>query len=160
MFRAKWSQYWWHICKNISRNTAVPLHPWCSQSRLSKFYLKTRGKIRWLLHQETNTCRGRIVVPFWMKFLASKLFFFYFFFFHFMYNLFLNPALRTTPITVIMRSEAWRVFARSNTGVVGSSPNLVMDVCVCLFCVCVVMCIKASRRAAPRPRSPTDCVLE
>jgi hypothetical protein len=31
------------------------------------------------------------------------------------------------------------VFARSNTGIVGSNPTQVMDVCVCLFCVCVVL---------------------
>jgi hypothetical protein len=34
------------------------------------------------------------------------------------------------PITVASRSEAWTVFARSNTGVVRSNPNRDMDVCV------------------------------
>jgi hypothetical protein len=35
-------------------------------------------------------------------------------------------------------SKAWTVFARSNTGVVGSNPTRVMDVCVysVLSCVC------------------------
>jgi hypothetical protein len=39
------------------------------------------------------------------------------------------------------RSKAWTVFARSNTGIVGSNPTQGMDVCVRLFCVCVVMCV-------------------
>jgi hypothetical protein len=34
--------------------------------------VKTHRKIRWLLHQETNTCRGRTVIPPEIKFLASK----------------------------------------------------------------------------------------
>jgi hypothetical protein len=41
-------------------------------------------------------------------------------------------------ITVAARSTALTVFARSNTGVVGSNPARGMDVCVLLFCVCVV----------------------
>jgi hypothetical protein len=31
--------------------------------------------------------------------------------------------------------------ARSNTGIVGSNPTQGMDVCVRLFCVCVVLCV-------------------
>jgi hypothetical protein len=46
-----------------------------------------------------------------------------------------------TPITVAARSKAWTVFARSNTGIVGSNPTRGMDVCVRLFCVCVVLCV-------------------
>jgi hypothetical protein len=47
-----------------------------------------------------------------------------------------------TPITVAARSKAWIVFARSNAGIVGSNPAQGMDVCsVCLFCVCVVLCV-------------------
>jgi hypothetical protein len=39
-------------------------------------------------------------------------------------------------------SDARTVFSRSNTGiVVGSNPTRVMDVCVCLFRVCVVLCV-------------------
>jgi hypothetical protein len=45
------------------------------------------------------------------------------------------------PITVAVRSKAWTVFARSNTGIVGSNPTQGMDVCVLLFCVRVVLCI-------------------
>jgi hypothetical protein len=45
------------------------------------------------------------------------------------------------PSTVATRSKAWTVFARSNTGIVGTNPTRVMDVCVCLFCVCVVLCV-------------------
>jgi hypothetical protein len=44
------------------------------------------------------------------------------------------------PITVAARSKAWTVFARSNTGIVGSNPTRDTDVCVRLFCVCVVLC--------------------
>jgi hypothetical protein len=44
-------------------------------------------------------------------------------------------------ITVAARSKAWTVFARSNTGVVGSNDTRDMDVCVRLFCVCVVLCV-------------------
>jgi hypothetical protein len=33
------------------------------------------------------------------------------------------------------RSFEWTVFARSNTGIVGSSPTRGMDVCVRFFCV-------------------------
>jgi hypothetical protein len=42
------------------------------------------------------------------------------------------------PITVVGRSKAWTVFARSNTGILGSNPTRGMGVCVRLFCVCVV----------------------
>jgi hypothetical protein len=45
------------------------------------------------------------------------------------------------PITVAARSKAWTVFARSNAGNVGSNPTQGMDVCVRLFCVCVVLCV-------------------
>jgi hypothetical protein len=43
------------------------------------------------------------------------------------------------PITVAALSKSWTIFARSNTGVVGSNPTRGMDVCVCLFCVCTVL---------------------
>jgi hypothetical protein len=33
------------------------------------------------------------------------------------------------------------VFARSIAGIVGSNPTQVVDVYVCLFCVCVVLCV-------------------
>jgi hypothetical protein len=44
-------------------------------------------------------------------------------------------------ITVAARSEAWTVFARSNTGIMGSNPTWGTDVCVHLFCVCVALCV-------------------
>jgi hypothetical protein len=44
------------------------------------------------------------------------------------------------PITVAARSRAWTVFARSNTGIVGSNPTQGMDVCVRLFCLYAVLC--------------------
>jgi hypothetical protein len=45
------------------------------------------------------------------------------------------------PITVVEHSKAWSVFARSNAGIVVSKPNKGIDVCVRLFCVCVVLCV-------------------
>jgi hypothetical protein len=44
-------------------------------------------------------------------------------------------------ITLAARSKAWTVFARSNTGVIGSNPTRGMDVCVRVFCVYAVLCI-------------------
>jgi hypothetical protein len=45
------------------------------------------------------------------------------------------------PITVAGRSNAWTVFARLNTGIMRSNPIGGMDVCLRLFCVCVVLCM-------------------
>jgi hypothetical protein len=42
-----------------------------------------------------------------------------------------------------VRSRAWTVSARSNTGIVGSNPTWGMDVCVLLFCVCAVLCVRS-----------------
>jgi hypothetical protein len=55
------------------------------------------------------------------------------------------------PITVAARSKTWTVFARWNTGIVGSNPTWGMDVSVRLFCVCAVLCVQvgALRRADP-----------
>jgi hypothetical protein len=39
------------------------------------------------------------------------------------------------------RSKARTIFPRSNTGIVGSNPTRVMDVCVRLFSVPVVICV-------------------
>jgi hypothetical protein len=33
------------------------------------------------------------------------------------------------------------VSARSNAGVVGSNPTQGMDICVCVYSVCVVLCV-------------------
>jgi hypothetical protein len=44
------------------------------------------------------------------------------------------------PITVTARWKAWTLFARSNTGIVGSNPTWDMDVRVRLFYVCAVLC--------------------
>jgi hypothetical protein len=43
------------------------------------------------------------------------------------------------PVRKVGRWER-TVFARSNTGIVGSNPTRDMDVCKHLFCVCVVLC--------------------
>jgi hypothetical protein len=45
------------------------------------------------------------------------------------------------PIAVAARSKAWTVFARSNYGTVDSNHTQCMDVCVRLFCVCIVLCV-------------------
>jgi hypothetical protein len=47
---------------------------------------------------------------------------------------------QTQSIAVAARSKAWTVFARSNTGIVGSNPTTGIDVCVRLFCVRIVLC--------------------
>jgi hypothetical protein len=41
------------------------------------------------------------------------------------------------PITMAARSTAWTVFVRSNAGIVGPNPTQGMDVCPCLFCICI-----------------------
>jgi hypothetical protein len=48
------------------------------------------------------------------------------------------------------QSKAWTVFARLNTGVVGSNPTRGMDVCVRLFCVCV-LCVGSGLAAGWSP---------
>jgi hypothetical protein len=55
------------------------------------------------------------------------------------------------PITLTARSKAWTVFARSKTGIVCSNPTNGMDVCVRLFCVCIVLCVVATLRGADPP---------
>jgi hypothetical protein len=54
---------------------------------------------------------------------------------------FFTVHLTTRPVTVASRFETWTIFTRSNTRVVGSNPTRGVDVCVCLFCVCFVLCI-------------------
>jgi hypothetical protein len=43
--------------------------------------------------------------------------------------------------STLIKLQARTVFARSNIGIVGSNPTRGMDVCVRLFCVCVVLCV-------------------
>jgi hypothetical protein len=45
-------------------------------------------------------------------------------------------------ITMAIQCEVWTACARSKTGVVGSNLTWGMDVCVRLFCVCVVLCVR------------------
>jgi hypothetical protein len=49
--------------------------------------------------------------------------------------LFLVAIFHFRQIIVTARSKAWTLFARSNTGTVGSNPTQDTDVCVRLFCV-------------------------
>jgi hypothetical protein len=57
----------------------------------------------------------------------------------------------TKPIIAATRAAAWTVFARSNTGIVGSNPTGGMDVRVCWFCVNVVLCVGGTLRKADPP---------
>jgi hypothetical protein len=56
------------------------------------------------------------------------------------------------PITVAAWSKAWTVFVRPNAGIVGSDPTWSMDVCVRLFCFCIVLCV-GSGLGRPDPPS-------
>jgi hypothetical protein len=59
------------------------------------------------------------------------------------------------PVTV-----ARTVFARSNAGIVDSKPTRDMDVRVFILCFCCFVCRKRPcDELIPRPRRPTDCVL-
>jgi hypothetical protein len=44
-------------------------------------------------------------------------------------------------ITVAAHSTAWTIFARSNTGIVGSNPTWDMDICVCVYSLFVLSCV-------------------
>jgi hypothetical protein len=57
---------------------------------------------------------------------------------------------------VAARSEARNVIARSNAGIVFSNLTQGMDVCVRLFCVCVILCVG---RGLGMGRSPVQGVL-
>jgi hypothetical protein len=62
---------------------------------------------------------------------------------------------------VAVRSKAADVFVRSNTGIVGSILSRGMDVCLCLFCVYVVLCRqRPCNELIPRPRSLTHCLQD
>jgi hypothetical protein len=47
---------------------------------------------------------------------------------------------KQVPIKVAAKYIAWIFFALSNTGIVGSNSTQGMNVCVHLFCVCVILC--------------------
>jgi hypothetical protein len=55
------------------------------------------------------------------------------------------------PITVAVRYKAWAVFARWNTGVVGSNLTWGMNVYVCGYSVVMLFCMYV---AAFRPADP------
>jgi hypothetical protein len=54
-------------------------------------------------------------------------------------SIFGYAVLKLKPTTAAARSKTWTAFARSNAGIVVSNPTQGMDVCVCLFCDCVVL---------------------
>jgi hypothetical protein len=56
------------------------------------------------------------------------------------------------PVTVVARSKAWNVFARSNIGIVGSKPTQGKDVCLRLFYVFVQVAVL---RRADHPSKET-----
>jgi hypothetical protein len=45
-------------------------------------------------------------------------------------------------MTVAAPSKAWTVFAHSNAGIMGPNPTQGMDICVHLFSVFVVLCVR------------------
>jgi hypothetical protein len=62
---------------------------------------------------------------------------------HLVLSLTIRGSIHSFPlITVAARSKAWTVFLRSNAAIVGSNPTRGMDVCVRLFCVCVVLRVR------------------
>jgi hypothetical protein len=58
---------------------------------------------------------------------------------YFVGQLFMYDWMALGPITVAARSKEWTVFARLNAGILGTSPTQSIYVCVCLFCVYVVL---------------------
>jgi hypothetical protein len=60
---------------------------------------------------------------------------------YFKFYTFLGTSFERRSITVAAWSKVWTVFVRSNVGVMGLNPTQVMDVCVHLFCICVVLCV-------------------
>jgi hypothetical protein len=42
---------------------------------------------------------------------------------------------------VAARYKVWTVFPRSDADIVGSNPTRGMNVCVCVYSVCVVLCV-------------------
>jgi hypothetical protein len=60
----------------------------------------------------------------------------------------------SVPVTVAEQSNTRIVFARSNTGIVGSSVTRGMDVCVRVY----VHLFRVSFAIIPRLKSTTDCV--
>jgi hypothetical protein len=64
---------------------------------------------------------------------------------------FMGAILREWPFTVTAWSKAWTVFVHSNARIVASNPTQGMDVCVRLFCVCVVLCARSGLAAGWSP---------
>jgi hypothetical protein len=59
-------------------------------------------------------------------------------------------------IVMVSRSMARTVIGRSNTRIFGSNPKQGINVCVRLFCACVVLCRHSPCDGLiPRPGSPT-----
>jgi hypothetical protein len=56
-------------------------------------------------------------------------------------------------ITVAAQAKAWTIFARSNTGIMGSNPTQDMDVCVRLFCLHAVVCVQTAALQMADPPS-------
>jgi hypothetical protein len=51
------------------------------------------------------------------------------------------------PVSIVKRSEASTVFARSNVEIAGSNPARGMDVCLCFSVLCCPVQVEALRRA-------------
>jgi hypothetical protein len=65
-----------------------------------------------------------------------------------MYLQSLDTVCPATVCLVWKRPKAWTVFARSKAVIVSSSPVQGIDVCVRLFCICVVLCVGSGLRQA------------
>jgi hypothetical protein len=121
----------WLVC--IRRCRTVPLWTPVEEGfrTVNMSSSKQSAEIRYILHWSRTTC-----VPCHFTYPTGASY-------YVLHNKF---TLRTgifcrMPITVATRSKTWTTFARSNIGIVGSKPTPGMDVCVSLFCVCVVLCV-------------------
>jgi hypothetical protein len=119
-------------CKEKQRTNSMELSPsWQATAEIPSILWNSKGPYR--VHRSPPTTDWSLSWARWIKFVTTYPISLRFISILFSY-LYLS-----TPITVAARSKAWTVFVHSNTGIVASNPIRGMDVCVRLFCVCVVM---------------------
>jgi hypothetical protein len=119
-------------CTYTGTSKTGNLHPRCTVRVIKSRKTRSVGQIPLSLLElmmMTNTWDlGRDASNAPSKFRAQRLCYFW----EFVYLM--------SPITVAALSKVWIVFVCSNAGNVGSNPTQDIDVCVGLFCVCVVLC--------------------